>query len=104
MKVLVVNSGSSSVKYQVVDAVTGDPLVVGMVERIGAGGALLSCLLELGFLGIEVDGPANEALVGGAEGTFHAGPVVLAVVRTGEELVIALEAERLAGCPHPGNP
>lgn len=42
MKVLVVNSGSSSVKYQVVDTATGEPIVVGMVERIGAGGALLS--------------------------------------------------------------
>lgn len=41
MKVLVLNSGSSSVKYQVVDTVTGRPLVVGVVERIGAGGAIL---------------------------------------------------------------
>jgi acetate kinase len=54
------------------------------------------CLRELGFLGVEVDRTANETLVGGAEGTFHAGRVALAVVRSGEELVIALEAERLA--------
>ncbi|NNF37096.1 MAG: acetate kinase, partial [Gemmatimonadetes bacterium] len=42
MKVLVVNSGSSSVKYQVVDTVARAPLVVGLVERIGAGGAVLT--------------------------------------------------------------
>ncbi len=42
MKVLVLNSGSSSVKYQVMDTETGRPLVVGQVERIGSGGAILS--------------------------------------------------------------
>lgn len=55
------------------------------------------CLEGLGFLGVEVDGDANEALTGGAEGTFHRGPVLLAALRTGEELVIAREAARLAG-------
>ncbi|KGM10213.1 acetate kinase, partial [Cellulomonas bogoriensis 69B4 = DSM 16987] len=36
--VLVVNSGSSSIKYQLVDVGTGDALAGGLVERIGEGG------------------------------------------------------------------
>jgi acetate kinase len=40
--VLVLNSGSSSVKYQVVDTEAARALVVGQVERIGSGGAILS--------------------------------------------------------------
>jgi len=35
--VLVVNSGSSSLKYQLVDVAAGAPLASGLVERIGAG-------------------------------------------------------------------
>jgi len=50
----------------------------------------------LEFLGVEVDLEANLGLVGGREGSFHRGEVHLLVVRCGEELVIALEAERLA--------
>jgi len=42
MRVLVLNSGSSSVKYQVVDTETEAPLVTGEIERIGAGGSILT--------------------------------------------------------------
>ncbi len=42
MRVLVLNSGSSSVKYQVINTDTEAPLLVGQVERIGAGGAILT--------------------------------------------------------------
>jgi acetate kinase len=52
-------------------------------------------LQELEFLGIQVDPAANEALVGGEEGTFHDGSVALGVVGSGEELMIALETERI---------
>ncbi|MCX6401638.1 MAG: acetate kinase [Propionibacteriales bacterium] len=41
-RVLVINSGSSSLKYQVVDAVDGDVLAVGLVERIGTTGGVIS--------------------------------------------------------------
>lgn len=37
-KVLVINSGSSSLKYQLFDMATGDRLAKGLVERIGCGG------------------------------------------------------------------
>ncbi|TVP55260.1 MAG: acetate/propionate family kinase, partial [Gemmatimonadales bacterium] len=42
MRILVLNSGSSSVKYQVIDTGTQNTLVIGQVERIGAGGAILT--------------------------------------------------------------
>ena len=35
MAILAVNAGSSSLKYQVVDAVTGETAAVGLIERIG---------------------------------------------------------------------
>lgn len=40
MKILVINSGSSSLKYQVFDMDTGKVLAKGLCERIGAGGAV----------------------------------------------------------------
>jgi acetate kinase len=59
-------------------------------------------LEELSFLGIEVDEERNRALTGGAEGGFSRGGVSLLVVGSGEELTIALEAERvLRGRDHP---
>lgn len=37
MTVLVINSGSSSIKYQLVEPVSGEAIAVGLVERIGEG-------------------------------------------------------------------
>jgi len=42
MLVLVLNSGSSSLKYQLIDTEREEPLVVGQVERIGSGAAILT--------------------------------------------------------------
>ena len=42
VRVLVLNSGSSSVKYEVIDPESTDTLLSGHVERIGAGGAILT--------------------------------------------------------------
>ena len=42
MKVLVLNCGSSSIKYQFIDTQTEDALAKGMVDRIGMTGAVLS--------------------------------------------------------------
>ena len=42
MKILVLNSGSSSLKYQVIDIETGEMLVKGYYERIGQVGAFLT--------------------------------------------------------------
>ena len=42
MKILVLNSGSSSVKYQMIDAEKQLCLAKGVVERIGMAGAMLT--------------------------------------------------------------
>ena len=42
MKILVLNSGSSSLKYQVIDTDTGEMLVKGYYERVGQPGAFLT--------------------------------------------------------------
>lgn len=52
-------------------------------------------LRDLGFLGVEVDEDRNGVLTGGEEGHFHGGPVALLVIRSGEELTIARETERV---------
>lgn len=40
MKILVINAGSSSLKYQLFDMESGDVLAKGLCERIGSGGAV----------------------------------------------------------------
>jgi acetate kinase len=50
--VLVINSGSSSIKYQLVDVSTGDALASGIVERIG---------LEVGK--VKHEGPSGETVL-----------------------------------------
>ena len=42
MKVLVVNAGSSSLKYQLFDTATESVLAKGICERIGMGGSLIT--------------------------------------------------------------
>ena len=51
----------------------------------------------LEFLGVEVDGARNSELVGGKEGVFHRGRVVLAVIHTDEAWLIATQTARVAG-------
>ena len=60
-RVLVINSGSSSLKYQVVDADDGTALAVGLVERIGATGGRLSHTTAGQRHVVEVDVPDHAA-------------------------------------------
>lgn len=91
--------------YRVKKYIGAYAAVLGGVDAIGFTGGIgknapsirARCVEGLDFLGIRVDEAANGALAGDPEGTFHAGEVVLAAIRAGEELVIALEAARLAG-------
>ncbi|MDU3723687.1 MAG: acetate kinase, partial [Clostridium celatum] len=46
MKTLVINCGSSSLKYQLIDMSTEKSLVQGLVERIGIEGSLLTQKVE----------------------------------------------------------
>ncbi len=41
MKVLVINAGSSSLKYQLIDTVDGKVMAKGLCERIGIDGVLV---------------------------------------------------------------
>ena len=46
MKTLVINCGSSSLKYQLIDMATEDCMVQGLVERIGIEGSILTQKVE----------------------------------------------------------
>lgn len=46
MKILVINCGSSSLKYQLIDMTTEKPLAEGIVERIGIEGSVLTQKVE----------------------------------------------------------
>ena len=69
-KVLVVNSGSSSLKYQLFDMKTETRLAKGLVERIGAGGpanhaeALKKVVADLGNP-TDIDAIGHRVLHGG---------------------------------------
>ena len=69
-KVLVVNSGSSSLKYQLFDMVKGERLAKGLVERIGCGGpkdhteALKKVVADLGDAAKDVDAIGHRVLHG----------------------------------------
>ncbi|MCR5753078.1 MAG: acetate kinase [Kiritimatiellae bacterium] len=70
-KVLVVNSGSSSLKYQLFDMETETRLAKGLVERIGCGGpkdhaeALARVVAELGDAAKGIDAIGHRILHGG---------------------------------------
>ena len=70
-KVLVINSGSSSLKYQLFDMAKGERLAKGLVERIGCGGpadhtaALKQVVADLGDLAQGVDAIGHRILHGG---------------------------------------
>ena len=46
MKVLVINCGSSSLKYQLIDMADEQALAQGLVERIGMDGSILTQKVE----------------------------------------------------------
>lgn len=80
--VFVVNSGSSSIKYQVVDLETSEAVISGLVERIGepdspvadhnAGMSIV--LAELGALGDDILAVGHRVVHGGSE---FAGPTLI---------------------------
>ncbi len=60
MKVLVINSGSSSIKYQLLDMDNEAVLASGLVERIGEPEGLIKCALRPGLEGeevVKIEGP-----------------------------------------------
>ena len=61
MKILVVNSGSSSLKYQLFDMVGETVLAKGLVERIGSPGSVLTHQANGQKEKMEFDSPNHEA-------------------------------------------
>lgn len=65
MKVLVINCGSSSLKYQLIDSQTEEALAVGLCERIGIDGRLNHTPKKTGKkIVIEKDMPDHEVAIG----------------------------------------
>lgn len=91
-KVLVINSGSSSLKYQLFDMVKGERIAKGLVERIGCGGpkdhtaALNQVVADLGELAKGVDAIGHRVLHG-AEVFKDSVKVTPAIMKKLEKLV-----------------
>ncbi len=63
MKVLVINCGSSSLKYQLIDSVSEEVLAKGLCERIGIDGRLTHKPAGKDNVSIEADMPSHTAAV-----------------------------------------
>ena len=64
MKVLVINAGSSSLKYQLIDMTSEDVIAKGNCERIGIGGLITHKLADGTTIQEEADFPTHtEAFV-----------------------------------------
>ena len=65
MKILVVNAGSSSLKYQLIDMDNKSVLAKGLCERIGIDGSNLqhTCVVK-GLDKIKIEKPMKEPLIG----------------------------------------
>lgn len=91
-KVLVINSGSSSLKYQLFDMQKGERIAKGLVERIGCGGpkdhtaALDQVVADLGDAAKDVDAIGHRVLHG-AEVFKDSVKVTAAVMKKLEKLV-----------------
>jgi acetate kinase len=68
--ILVINCGSSSVKYQLLDPEESTPLASGSVEKIGATGGSLTHRFDARSHVVERDFPDHAAALAGIEGAF----------------------------------
>lgn len=98
MQVLVLNAGSSSLKYQLVDPATGHRALAGTIEALGAershDDALRDVLAELE--GAKVDAVGHRVVHGGAR--------FVDAVRVDDEVLAAIEAQvPLAPLHNPAN-
>lgn len=97
MPILVVNSGSSSVKYQVQDVHSGDSLLEGLIERVtDHDEAFKKMLAEIADSKIELSAVGHRVVHGGAK---FSSPTVIS-----EEVLAEIEAlVPLAPLHNPGN-
>lgn len=93
-RVLVLNSGSSSVKYQLLDMTDGDRLAAGTIERIGRGGvadhaaALAQVADQLAARDLGLDSPRLAAV---GHRVVHGGTRFTAPTPITDEVVAAIE-------------
>lgn len=82
-------------------AVLGEVHAIAFTGGVGENAALVRSrvLRDMSVFGVDVDGVRNLALTGGREGNFGVGPTALLVIRSGEELTIARETQRVLGGP-----
>ena len=104
-RVLVLNCGSSSLKWQVVDPEAGDAVASGQVERIGqAGAADHEAALQEVLDGLDEDGEglAGLGLVAVAHRVVHGGERFSGPVRIDDDVVAAIrDLSRLAPLHNP---
>lgn len=91
--ILVINAGSSTLKYQVVDPLSGEPVVKDLLERIGEGdlpdhAAALDRMVE----GIEDHGVAAESLQAVGHRVVHGGPHLTAPTLIDDDVARDIEA------------
>ena len=127
MKILVINCGSSSLKYQVIDAVTEELLAKGLCERIGIDGSFTyeNVKAGLGKEKCDVDIPDHnkgislviEAVTDPVKGVttleeigavghriVHGGEAFTSSVLINDEVIAAIESvSDLAPLPNPAN-
>ena len=97
MPVLVVNSGSSSLKYQVVDTDSGESLVAGLIERVeDHSEAFAEMVMQLRASGVEPKAVGHRVVHGGEKFSAPA-PIDASVIAAIEELI------PLAPLHNPGN-
>ncbi|MDT5066495.1 MAG: acetate kinase, partial [Mycobacterium sp.] len=93
--VLVLNCGSSSLKYAVVEPDTGRQLADGIVERIGEGeiadheAALRAAFEELADAGVKLD---EQGLVAVGHRVVHGGPDLYRPTPVDEGLIATLKS------------
>jgi len=91
-RVLVVNSGSSSLKYQLVEPVTGRAVASGLVERIGEPGGVADHGEAL-RAALDALGPLDEAgIVAVGHRVVHGGPDFGAPVLADDDVVAKIHA------------
>lgn len=104
MRVFVVNSGSSSIKYQLVDVVTEQVVLSGLLERLGQPGG--DAVDHVAGMRVVLDRLGSEAASIAAVGhrVVHGGSIFTAPVVIDDEVVAGIEAvSALAPLHNPAN-
>jgi acetate kinase len=104
MRVFVVNSGSSSIKYQLVDAASENVVLSGLLERIGQPGGDAADHVAGMRIVLERVGADAASIVAVGHRVVHGGSVFTAPVVIDDEVVAGIETvSALAPLHNPAN-